>query len=312
MRKFRKCNFFVVRVDDLIDSLGKAKYNQYLSGYWQIAMDPEDQHKTAFTMPFGCHSVFKGLLFFSTRMMDVYDGRSTSNILGLFFSIWFDLKPIMKCQLSMSECVYLGYVAGGSHAGETGSVEYQSCTEKLKFIQQYASIAAILTDLTITWKSSPNKSIGHQLVRWPSRSCYVCAAPILSSKDFSKPFVLHMHADRCSDRGVGAVFSLMDRGSGTPCGILQPEIVEKYMYATVTVEKECLTVKLGVETFRVYYTWASLHSGNRALPDSRTTCICVLLGGVYSCKQNNDYKVRYRPGTTNGNAEALSRVLSLS
>ena len=54
------------RIDDILDSLGDSKYFTTLdlrSGYWQVAVDEHDRHKTAFAtlnglyefnrMPFG-------------------------------------------------------------------------------------------------------------------------------------------------------------------------------------------------------------------------------------------------------------------
>lgn len=58
------------RLDDIFDTLGDAKYLTSLdlaSGYWQVSLDPETSHKTAFTthqglfefvrMPFGLCNV---------------------------------------------------------------------------------------------------------------------------------------------------------------------------------------------------------------------------------------------------------------
>ena len=44
------------RVDDLIDSLGKARYITTLDlarGYWQVPVEKESRSRTAFTTPFG-------------------------------------------------------------------------------------------------------------------------------------------------------------------------------------------------------------------------------------------------------------------
>ena len=44
------------RIDDTLDALGTAKYFSTLdlaSGYWQVAMDPQDKEKTAFTTKYG-------------------------------------------------------------------------------------------------------------------------------------------------------------------------------------------------------------------------------------------------------------------
>lgn len=44
------------RIEESLEALGRAKYFSTLdlaSGYWQIAMDPQDQEKTAFTTPMG-------------------------------------------------------------------------------------------------------------------------------------------------------------------------------------------------------------------------------------------------------------------
>lgn len=46
----------MLRIDDLIDRLGKARFITALDltrGYWQMPVADKDQHKTAFTTPFG-------------------------------------------------------------------------------------------------------------------------------------------------------------------------------------------------------------------------------------------------------------------
>ena len=62
----RKDVYPLPRIDDILDTLGGAKYFTSLdlaSGYWQVSLDPQSSHKTAFTthqglfefvrMPFG-------------------------------------------------------------------------------------------------------------------------------------------------------------------------------------------------------------------------------------------------------------------
>ena len=52
-------------IDDLIDRLGKAKYITALGltrEYWQMPVVAKDQHKTAFTTPFGLYD-FKVMPF---------------------------------------------------------------------------------------------------------------------------------------------------------------------------------------------------------------------------------------------------------
>ena len=80
-----------------------------------------------------------------------------------------------------------------------------------RFIQDYASIASPLTDLTR--KTEP------QQLRWSSK-CQVsfqqlkqclCQAPVLKSPNFERTFILQTDA---SNRGVGAVLTQKDDGGG--------------------------------------------------------------------------------------------------
>ena len=67
LNKITKCDAYPLpRIDEILDSLGKAKYFTSLdlaSGYWQVEMNESDREKTAFVtkqgifefnvMPFG-------------------------------------------------------------------------------------------------------------------------------------------------------------------------------------------------------------------------------------------------------------------
>ena len=141
---------------------------------------------------------------------------------------------VNKCQFGMKQCVYLGHVVGnGMTQPEVSKVEVVQSFARLetktqvrgflgltgyyrRFIPDYATVAAPLTDLTR--KSAPN------VVQW-SDACNhafevlnnrLCKSPILSSPDFLKPFILQTDA---SDRGARAVLSQIgEDGEEHPVG----------------------------------------------------------------------------------------------
>ena len=130
-----------------------------------------------------------------------------------------------KCKFGTDHCVHLGHIVGGGTVYPE-SAKLQAVrdfptpqTKKQvrvflgltgyyrRFIPDYASTAAPLTDLTrksapvrVVW--SPNCDHAFQQLKDS-----LCTAPILRSPDFTRPFVLQTDA---SDRGVGAVLSQLD------------------------------------------------------------------------------------------------------
>ena len=133
------------RIDDLIDRLGQAQYISTLDltkGYWQVPVNGPDQHKTAFTTPYGLYQFkrmpfgLKGAPATFQRLMDqVLRGLSGFAAAYLddviiFSSTWAEhlwhLEEVLnrlkearltakpkKCQLGMRQCSYLGHVVGG-------------------------------------------------------------------------------------------------------------------------------------------------------------------------------------------------------
>ena len=278
-------------------------------------------------------SVLRGLEGFSAAYMDdviIYSEtwedhlRHIDQVLRRIRKAGLTLK-MRKCQFAMSEFVYLGHVVGGGlvqpEAAKLEAVRNFATprTKKevraflgltgyyRKFIKDFASISAPLSDLTR--KNGPNQ------VEWtPECSAafnllkqQMCSTPVLRSPDFEKMFLLQTDA---SDRGVGAVLSQVDEnGDEHPVGFFSRKLVpreERY----ATVEKECLAIHLAVKAFRVYLLGRPFHvqTDHRSLEwmerfkenNGRLTRWSLAL-------QPYDFKVEYKKGSENQNADALSR-----
>ena len=118
-----------------------------------------------------------------------------------------------------------------------------------RFIPNYATLTAPLTDLTR--KTAPT------LVQWTEECdrtfCTLknqsCSAPVLSSPDFTRLFILQTDA---SERGVGAVLSQRsDDSEDHPIAYFSENLLpreERYS----TIEKESLAIKMAMHVFRTY------------------------------------------------------------
>ena len=178
-----------------------------------------------------------------------------------------------------------------------------------RFIPDYATIAAALSDLTRNDKPTQlewNAGCEEAFQRLKNA---LCSQPILQMPDFRRGFIVQTDA---SDRGVGAVLSQMaEDGSDQPVGYFSRKLLtreEKYS----TIEKECLAIKLAVQAFRVYLLGRPfiIQTDHRALEwldrvkenNGRLTRWSLFL-------QPYQFTVQYRPGKRNANADTLSRLL---
>ena len=296
-------------------------------------------------MPFrlkGAPATFQRMMDWIVRELQPYTSAYIDNLV-IFSETWEEhlehLRVVLgrlqqagltiklsKCQFGMDHCVYLGHVVGKGvvipELSKLRAVEAFAVPETKtevraflgmtgyyrRFIANYAEIASPLTDLVK--KSAPNK------VLW-SDGCnsafntlkkLLCSSPVLSSPDFSREFILQTDA---SDRAVGAVLSQVNEiGEEHPVGYFSRKLLpreERYS----TIEKECLAIKRGVEAFSVYLVGRDfvIQTDHRALQwlnslkdsNSRLTRWSLTL-------QAYSFSVRHRPGTTNSNADALSRI----
>ena len=296
-------------------------------------------------MPFGLQGAPATFQRMMDRLLDGMNDFADSYIddLAVFSTSWDDhlhgLRQVLeklraanltvkgkKCQFGMAECSYLGHVIGGGRVKVDGAKveavrQFQIPRTKKdvraflglagyyrKFICNFASLASALTDLTR--KSAPNRVIwtAECDLAFQQLKTRLCSSPVLQAPDLQKPFQLQTDA---SDRGVGAILSQLDTdGVDHPVAYFSRKLLpreEKYS----TVEKECLAIKLGIHAFRVYLLGREF----KIITDHRS------LEWLDRVKENNprltrwslflqpyQYKVMYRPGRMNGNADGLSRA----
>ena len=234
------------------------------------------------------------------------------------------LKP-PKCHFTMAECVYLGHVVGNGvvrpEVTKVEAIEHFPAPSTKKevrqflgltgyyrrFIPEFASIAAPITDLTRKKEPKQVKWMEECQAAFVRLKEMLVSNQVLRSPDASLPFVLETDA---SGRGVGAVLTQVNQvGEAHPVAFFSRKLLpqeEKY----ATVEKECLAIRLAVAAFRVYLLGRefTVRTDQRSLEwlnrmrdsSSRLTRWSLAL-------QPYKFQVRYRTGKSNSHVDALSR-----
>ena len=134
----------------------------------------------------------------------------------------------------------------------------------------------------------------------------LCTGPVLATPDFTKQFVLQTDA---SEVGIGAVLSQVQDNIEHPLMYVSRKLL-KHERNYATIEKEGLAIRWALGKLQHYLLgrefmlvtdhaplkWMATHKSNNA----RITRWFLEL-------QNFRFRVEHRPGTQNGNADALSR-----
>lgn len=135
------------------------------------------------------------------------------------------------------------------------------------------------------------------------------SAPVLQYADFAQPFILEIDA---SHQGLGAVLSQEVDGKRRPIAFasrtLRPS--EKNMSNYSSMKLEFVALKWAVtERFREYLLGAKfvVYTDNNPLSHLQTAKLPAVEQRWASQLAVFDFELKYRPGTANRNADALSR-----
>ncbi|KAL0148818.1 hypothetical protein M9458_055827 [Cirrhinus mrigala] len=302
------------------------------SGHWQYR-----------TLPFGLHgapATFQRLMDIILRPHQTYAAAYLDDLV-IHSEAWEDhlerLRRVLselrragltanprKCHLALHEARYLGFTVGrGLIKPQENKVKaileapkpstktqvraflglagYYRC-----FIPSFSSMAAPLTDLTR--KGQPDR------IRWTEEAEHafriirgaLTTEPVLRAPDFSCPFLLHTDA---SDTGLGAVLSQVQEGEEHPVVYISRKL-SKAERNYAAVEKEALAIKWAVLELRYYllgrrFTLFTDHAPLQWMARAKDTNARVTRW--FLSLQDFHFDVRHRAGSSNTNADGLSR-----
>ena len=232
-------------------------------------------------------------------------------------------KP-SKCYLGFTDLVYLGHEIGhGQKWPEERNVE-KIQTAKLPrtkkelraflglcgfyrvYIQDYARIAAALTDLTK--KQHPDKLCWSEEAAnsFETLKSKICQKPVLQIPDYNKRFVLRTDA---SKEALGAVLLQEDNGILKPVAF-QSKRLNSAESNYSTVERECYAAVWGVGKFERYLYGRKfiLETDHQPLKSLQMNPTNPRLLRWSLQLQPFQYSVQYIPGKENHGADYLSRA----
>lgn len=231
---------------------------------------------------------------------------------------------VNKCEWARREVRYLGYHLGnGQLRPQVDKVEAirrspRPRTKKevrsvlglvgwyRRFVQNFASIAAPLTDLLDKTVRNPIPWTGSCETAFNTLKEKMCSSPVLQSPDFSQRFLVQVDA---SAIGLGAVLAQGCEGERKIVVYLSRKLLPRETRYSA-VEKEGLAIKWALDSLRYYLLGREfdLETDHKALSwiqtmkdhNSRVT-------RWYLALQPYNFKIRHRPGRQNVVADYLSR-----
>ena len=228
-----------------------------------------------------------------------------------------------KCTFGASQVLFLGHVVS-AHGVHTDPKKIDAvaklCAPKnvdqvrsflglagyyRRFLPDFATISAPLVALTkknskFIWNSAHTKA-------FTSLKKLLCQAPVLSYPNFHRLFVLQTDA---SDIGIGAVLAQKDpQGHDHVISYASRSLTDREKKFSTT-EKEALAVVFAVNHFRTYLLGKkfSLITDHSALRWLHSIEAKGRLGRWVMDLQEYEFTVHHRPGSDNGNADALFRL----
>ncbi|KZV56866.1 peroxidase 64 [Dorcoceras hygrometricum] len=335
-------------LDELHGSVWFSKLD-LRAGYHQIRVRPGDVEKTAFrthlghyeflVMPFGLKNA---PATFQSTMNDILRPHLRKFVLVFFDDILIYSRNLAehvthlqivlqvlqdnqlfvnekKCGFGLQEIEYLGHVVSGTGVAvdkkKVESVEAWPIPTNIKglrgflglsgyyrkFIRDYGKVAKPLTELlkkgSFAWNNEANaafEELKHRLT----------TAPVLKLPNFEEEFVVECDA---SGRGIGAVLAQ----GGRPIAFYSKALAERALGKS-TYEKELMALVLAVRHWRPYlldrrFLVLTNHKSLKELLHQRITTpdqqpwLSKLLG--------YEFQIKYKAGTLNGAADALSRCV---
>ncbi|KAL7851957.1 hypothetical protein SRHO_G00177420 [Serrasalmus rhombeus] len=244
---------------------------------------------------------------------------------------------LAKCHFFQSQVKYLGHVISSAGvATDPEKIKAVSEWERprtvtqlrsflgfasyyRRFVEGFAKHASPLHRLVAVLQGGKRKVKSKPLEGHWSEACeeafkslkskLVCA-PVLGYADFSKPFVLEIDA---SHMGLGAVLSQDQEGGRRPIAYASRGLreSEKNMSNYSSMKLELLGLKWAVtEKFREYLLGAkfTVFTDNNPLSYLQTAKLGAVEQRWVSQLALFDFDIKYRPGLSNRNADALSRL----
>lgn len=244
-----------------------------------------------------------------------------------------------KCQFFQREVKYLGHIVSAAGVATdpdkiivvsqwkrpTTAKELQSflgfASYYRRFVEGFSKLAAPLHRLVADVIGSKHKPKGHgkcSIVEKWNEECEqgfqslkerLVSAPVLGYADFVKPFVLEIDA---SHAGLGAVLSQDQEGQRRPIAFASRGLrrSERNMSNYSSRKLELLALKWAVtDKFREYLLGHkfTVFTDNNPLSYLKTAKLGAVEQRWVSELAAFDFEVKYRPGATNRNADALSR-----
>lgn len=233
-----------------------------------------------------------------------------------------------KCKIAMSSVDFVGHRVGGNRIEPRTALvqttkEYPRPETKKqirsflglvgyyrKFIPNFSSRAAVLTDLTrgksptkIKWKDA------HEFAFQDLKQA-LQNPPVLRPPHWEQEFILQVDA---SNRGLGAILSQQDKeGLEHPIAYASRKLQPREEKLSTT-EKECLGIVWAVELFRYYlfgrkFRLQTDHNPLVWLNQVRDKNRKLLRWSI--TLQEYDMDVEHKSGKNNSNVDALSRALT--